>query len=175
MPKKAVWSDKTTIKFPLINDLSPTSWPRFYITSFILGSESSREGFSLAGWLWIVDPFWNIQRDQVACYVFAFTKETKPNVARTTELLFRLESVNARAASKCCGLCAASFVCVIVSFSLPLQTIPSIVVLSSRVRRGLVADVRVFERSISGKRSFDDNSFAEDRIINCKFKYGEKI
>lgn len=40
-----------------------------------------------------------------------------------------------------------SFVCVIVPFSLPLQTIPSIVVLSSRVRQGLVADVFVYSRS----------------------------
>lgn len=115
-----------------------------------------------------------MQRGQVACYVFAFTRETKPNVAGATELLSRLESVNARAASKCCGLCAASFVCVIVSLSLPLQTIPSIVVLSFRVRRELVADVRIYSRD----RYLESGHLMatvllRETVLFCRFKYDE--
>lgn len=57
-----------------------------------------------------------MQRGQVACYVFAFTRETKTECTpERPSFCPHLESVNARAASKCCGLCAASFVCVISS------------------------------------------------------------
>lgn len=108
-----------------------------------------------------------MQRGQVPCYVSRSREKQKRNVPEATELLSpprigeRLSRVKVLRT-----LCGLFRLCHLVSLSLPLQTIPSIVVLSSRSRRELVADVRVFERSISGKRSFDGNgSFAGDRVI----------